>query len=428
MKKKVFLGFAFFILVISIGFPNFVVAQIKPGERIVLGVPTAMGGLAGRDGWLAVQMAVEEINAKGGISIGPTKHLLEAYSIDTREHEAGIPVHEALTAVEKLILEKKLHAIVVGAFRSEVLVASMDLISKYKIPYICGIAMTPVYQKKILENYDAYKYCFRNCINSPYLVMYFQDVMKYLRKEFGFNKAYIMMQDVLWAKATGQGMEKWFKENDWEVVGSDAFPTGSTDFSPALMKAKAQKAQVIFPAFDMHQSSIMIKQARGMKVPALIAGFIEPAIPGNAWDVFEKQVKGMVNFSLEIGSIPVKIVPNSMIFHENFVKRWGKEAMLKTSGHGLGPGYDAVYILAQAIERAKTIDSDAVVSALEKTDFSGVTGRVRFGKDHQAVFGSDPKEGCLGVAFQWRKPGVRVPVFPQVIAEGKIQLPPYMKK
>ena len=101
--------------------------------------------------------------------------------------------------------------------------------------------------------------------------------------------------------------------------------------------------------------------------------------------------------------------------------------MLKTTGHGLGPGYDAVYILAQAIERAKTINSDAVVSALEKTDFSGVIGRIRFGKDHQAVFGFDPKETGMSVAFQWKKPGVRVPVFPEMIAEGKIELPPYMK-
>ena len=308
-KKKVFLSYVFFILVIFIAFPYFAVAQLKPGEPIVLGVPTAMGGLAGRDGWMAVQMAVEEINAKGGVSVGPTKHLLEAYSIDTREHEAGIPVHEALTAVEKLILEKKCHAIVVGAFRSEVVLASMDLVSKYKIPYICSIAMTPVYQKKILEDYDKYKYFFRNCINSTYLVMYMQEVMGFLRKkEFGFSKAYIIPQDVLYAKATAQGIEKWFKEKGWEVVCSDAYPTGSTDFSPSLMKVKAQKAQVIVPIFDMHQSGILLKQARGMKVPAILAGFIEPAVPGNAWDVFDKAVEGMVNISLEVGSIPAKAV------------------------------------------------------------------------------------------------------------------------
>ena len=79
-----------------------------------------------------------------------TKHLLKAYSIDTREHEPGIPVHDALTAAEKLILERKPHAIALGNFRSEVLLSSMDLMSKYKLPYICSIAMTPLFQKKIV--------------------------------------------------------------------------------------------------------------------------------------------------------------------------------------------------------------------------------------------------------------------------------------
>jgi branched-chain amino acid transport system substrate-binding protein len=43
------------------------------------------------------------------------------------------------------------------------------------------------------------------------------------------------------------------------------------------------------------------------------------------------------------------------------------------------------------------------------------------------VYGPDPKETALGVGFQWVKPGKRVVVFPETVAEAKIQLPPYMK-
>src|SRR5512143_87848 len=100
----VLLGFAIFI-----SLPHSAVAQLKPGEPIVIGVPTALGSIEGRDGWMAIQMAVEEINAKGGVQIGGAKHQLKAFSIDTREHEPGIPVQDALTATEKLILEKKPH-------------------------------------------------------------------------------------------------------------------------------------------------------------------------------------------------------------------------------------------------------------------------------------------------------------------------------
>jgi len=427
MKKELFFGFLLLLSAIFVVSPDPARSQLKPGDPIVFGVPTALGSIEGRDGWMAIQMARDEINAKGGIRVGKTTHKLEVYSIDTREHEPGIPVHDALTAMEKLILEKKPHAIVLGNFRSEVLLSSMDLISKYKLPYICSIAMTPLMQKKVSEEYDKYKYVFRNCLNAPYLSMYLGGVMGFIRKEFGFNKAFIITQDVLWAKGTGKGLEGWYKGNGWEVIGFDTYATGASDFSPSLMKVRAQKAQVLVPIFDMPQSGILLKQARAMQVPALLAGFISPVSPENAWRVFEGEVEGMINMIYEVGPIAVKAVPKSVEFNENYGKRWGEKARTDLSGHGPGPSYDAVYIMANAIERAQSVEPDAVVKALEQTDMQGVVGRIRFGKDHQVVYGTDPKETAIGCGFQWVKPGKRTVVYPEAVAEGKIQLPPYMK-
>jgi len=100
MKRVILIGALFFsiILIISSGY------SASVGEPIIIGVPTALGSIEGVDGWRSVQMAVEEINAKGGESVGGVKRPLKAYSIDTREHEPGIPVHDALTAVENPML------------------------------------------------------------------------------------------------------------------------------------------------------------------------------------------------------------------------------------------------------------------------------------------------------------------------------------
>ncbi len=427
MKKSALFLLIGFAVTVFIGTSQNAVAQLKPGEPIIFGVPTALGSIEGRDGWMAIQMARDEINAKGGIQVGKAKHKLEVYSIDTREHEPGIPVHDALTAAEKLILEKKPHAIVLGNFRSEVLLASMDLISKYKLPYICSIAMSPLMQKKVTDEYNKYKYIFRNCMNAPYLAMYLGGIMGFVKKEFGFNKAFIITQDVLWAKGTGAGVEKWYKENGWEVAGFDTYPTGSSDFSPSLVKVRAQGAKVVVPIFDMPQSSILLKQARAMELPAVLVGSISPLAPENAWGVFKGEVEGLIDTIYELGPIPVKAVPKSVAFNENFGKKWGEEARKRLSHHGIGPSYDAVYIMAGAIERAKTVEPDAVVKAIEQTDMQGVVGRIRFSKDHQVVYGFDPKETALGCGFQWVKPGKRMIIFPEVIAEGKIQLPAYMK-
>jgi branched-chain amino acid transport system substrate-binding protein len=88
----------------------------------------------------------------------------------------------------------------------------------------------------------------------------------------------------------------------------------------------------------------------------------------------------------------------------------------------------AVYVLKDAIERAKSLDPDKVVEALEKTDLVGVYGRLRFDpKSHQIIPSTDPKEGAVGSIIQWQA-GKRVVIYPKSIATGEIQLPPWMKK
>ncbi|MCL2337888.1 MAG: ABC transporter substrate-binding protein [Firmicutes bacterium] len=394
---------------------------------IVIGVPTALNSIEGADSLRAVQLAADEINAAGGVKVGNEKRPLKIVTIDTREADAGVPVNDALTALEKMITEDKPDAILVGAFRSEVLLASMDIIAKYKIPYITSMAMVPSFQTKVAAD-PKYKYMFRMCINSNYLVDYLGQTMGSIGKEFNFNKAYIVTQDLLWAKATGTGLQKWLEANGWEVVGNDAYPTGASDFSTTLSNAKNKGAQVIVPIFDMPQAGTLVKQAKTMQVPALMAGYIGPATQETGWKSFNGDVEGLIDFIFEIGPLPVKAVPKSVEFHDNFVKKYGAEQAQKLSGHGAGPAYDSAYVLADAIERAGSLDPDAIVAAIEKTDMNGVTGRIKFTADHQVIYGVDPKETAIGAAFQWQAPGVRVPVFPEVAKEADIQLPADMKK
>jgi branched-chain amino acid transport system substrate-binding protein len=130
----------------------------------------------------------------------------------------------------------------------------------------------------------------------------------------------------------------------------------------------------------------------------------------------------MVNLSFEIGNLPVKAVPASVEYFNKYGEIYGAEALATLGGHAPAPSYDSVYILKAAIERAGALDGDALVEALEATDYEGVMGRIRFGEDHQAIFGLDPAEAALGAVFQWQD-GQRVPVFPPAVAEGEIVLP-----
>ncbi|MFZ0243127.1 MAG: ABC transporter substrate-binding protein, partial [Desulfobacterales bacterium] len=338
----------------------------------------------------------------------------------------GVPVPEALLGLEKIILEQKPTAIVVGPFRSEALMAGMDIIAKYKVPMLGTIAMSPGSEKKLKENPSKYKYVFRTCLNAVYLVKYLAGTMALVNKEFGFDKVYVMHQDVAWARATAEFVKQmYFDKTGWTVLGVEAYPTGTSDFSSALMKARASGAQVIMPVFDMPQSGILVKQWKSMKVPALMAGFISPLAGSEAWDTFDKKIGGAVNSIFELGSaISSDKVPASVTFDDTYRKTFAKPLQ---AGHGPAPAYESVYILAEAIERAGSLEPDALVAALEKTDRQGVMGRIRFDEGHQAVFGNDPAETAIGCIFQWTDDGRRVIVFPESVAEAKIQLPAGLK-
>ena len=416
----------FSLIVLALVAGLLIAGQIQAAEPIIIGVPTSLGFLEGKESHKVVQMAVSEINAKGGVTVGGQKRLLEVSSMDIRDAAPGVPVPEALLGIEKNILEKKPVAIVVGPFRSEALVAGMDLIAKYKTPMIGTIAMTPASEAKIKEDPEKYKYVFRNCLNAIYLVNYLSGTMAAINKEFGFTKVYIMHQDVAWARATADGVKKsYFDKAGWEVLDQEAYPTGTSDFSSALMKAQAKGAQVIMPIFDMPQSGILVKQWKSMNVPALMAGFISPLAGTDAWKTFDGKIGGAINCVFEMGSaIASDKLPKSVEFYNKYKKLFGKELQ---AGHGPAPAYESVYILAEAIERAGSLDPDAVTAQIKKTDRMGIMGRIRFDAGNQVVYGFDPKETAVAAVFQWTEDGKRRIVFPETIAEAKIQLPKGLK-
>ncbi|MFH1058906.1 MAG: ABC transporter substrate-binding protein [Pseudomonadota bacterium] len=403
---------------------TFKAAPAPAAEPIVLGVPTSLGVVEGKESLNAVKLAVDEINAAGGVKVGGEMRQFAVTDMDIRDASPGTPVPEALLGLEKMILEKKPHAIVVGPFRSEALLAGMDLIAKYKVPLLGTIAMTPASEKKIQEDPEKYKYIFRVSLNVTSWAGLLMGSMKNLQEKFGFTKVYLLNQDVLWARGTTGAMKGWFEKNGWEVLGHDQFPTGAGDFAPVLMKAKMGGAQVLFTCFDMPESGILVKQWKAQKVPALMTGFISPMAGEAAWGAFEGKIGGLLNAIFELGNIPSQKYAPATAFYDAYKKKYGKAV---EAGHGPAPSYESVYILKEAIEKAASLDPDALVKSLAATDRQGVMGKIKFNPGHQVVYGLDPKETATACIYQWGDKGGRTIVYPPALAEGDIKLPPWMK-
>ena len=415
--------FSFFILLFSP--PPAALSAEKP---IIIGCPLATAFLYGWDAERAIRLAVEEINAAGGVKVGGKKRPFAVEVMDTRDLEPGVPVSDALLTLEKLILEKKADFIVGGPVRSEAALAAMDLLSKYKkVSILTTGALTPAYHARVAENYDKFKYCFR--ISGEAVWMVTGEIIPCLvdiGNKFKVNKLFIMVQDVAHARGGGALIAKIMAGKNWTVLGDpEIYPTGTTDFSMGLLKAKKEGAQVILIWMDMPESSILLKQWYDLKVPALPFGsIIAPAEQPGFWKATEGKGEFCLANVVNAGNAPSKATPWTMKFFNAYTKRW----KIEPEGYGTSSSYMAVYALKEAIEKADSLDPEAVIPALEKTDMMGVYGRIRFdAKKHQIIPSLDPKEGAVGTIFQWQK-GKRVVVYPDKIATGQIQLPPWMKK
>lgn len=387
------------------------------GEEIVLGVATSLGLLEGEESLKAVRLAVAEVNRQGGIRVGDLKRKARVETVDLRDALPGTSVADALSALERLIVEKDVTAVLVGPFRSEVLLPAMDIVAKHRTPLLGTIAMSPATEIKAMRNQD-YRYVFRTCLNSRYLVAYLIDAMKLLKERFGFSRVYIMNQDVAWARTTVSLIIRlYFEKAGWEVLGVDNYAGGSADYASGLKKAHEQGAEVILPVFDMPEAGNLVKQWKRMQVPALLCGFISSMIGPGAWEGSERKVAGAVGVCFELGNVPAQKYPPSVVFYEAYERFYGKKI---EAGHGPAPAYDSVHILADAIARAGSLRPEDVVSALEETDRKGAMGRIRFHRGHQVIFGKEPEKEALACLFQWTEDGRRKIVYPPSIAEGVI--------
>lgn len=412
---------------LMISLPSLVTAAAKP---IVLGLPTSFFQPLCKSGKLAVEMAIDEINAKGGIFVKDegVKRPLKLVTADTRCGEPGTPVQAALMTVDKLITEEKPDAIVVAPFRSEAMVATMDLIAKYKMITLQTIAQTPKLIEIFKGDPEKYKYWFRATTNSTYVGTNSANTIDAVRKQFGHNKLFIIAQDTLWARAAADATKGRLEGLGWKTLGYEPVAVGTNDFSPVLGKARSSGAQMLYVVGDMPTLPVCFKQWKSMKIPTML--FLDFAVvtSSKAWTTYGEDLDYVLVMPFPGGTgAPVKALPQSIYFHQKWRE---KKYPLMDDPRVVSSAYDAVYILKDAIERAGFVPSknpDKFASVIETTDMMGVSGRIKFDKSsHQQIFNGNPKETSIIVSYQWRA-GKMVPVFPELVAEGKIELAPWMK-
>jgi branched-chain amino acid transport system substrate-binding protein len=347
--------FALFLLGASAVFaaPN---DPIRIGHYGSLTGKDAAFGVATRKGIL---LAVEEINAKGGVLGRKLEYLVE--DIQSKQGESA-------TAVKKLISRDKV-AVVIGANASTNSLEAGPICQNAKIPMMAISSTNP----KVTEIGD---YIFRICFIDP-----FQGAVlaKFARTSLHAKRVALMTSvNSPYSVGLSAVLRERFTALGGEIVAEQRFTEGDKDFRAQLTAIRAAKPDVIAATGFYSEAALICVQARSL-------GLEVPIIGGDGWEAPQlvtlggKSVEGTyycTYFSAD------NQAPEVQSFVRRYNARWNGETPEGVSALG----YDAMYLIAAAMERAGSTEGKKLRDAIAATkNFEGVTGKTSIDENRNST-------------------------------------------
>ncbi|QIF03579.1 ABC transporter substrate-binding protein [Roseimicrobium sp. ORNL1] len=328
-------------------------------STIVVGEVAALtGGTAtfGQSAHAGTQMAVDEINAAGGLLGKKVKLVTE--DDQSKQGEAG-------TVAKKLISRDKIVALL-GEVASGRSLEMAPIAQKEGVPMISPASTNP----KVTEVGD---HIFRVCFIDPFQ----GTVMAKFALARGWKKVAVMT-DVKQDYSVGltQYFKEYFTKNGGTIVGEQSYSTGDKDFKAQLTKLKEGNPDAILASGYYNETGLIAVQARELGITA-------PLLGGDGWDspslvdVAGKAIEGSFfsnHFSAE---------DKAPIIQDFITKYKAKHGNTPDAMAALG--YDSMMILANAIKKAGTTEGKALRDAIAATkDHAGITGVISLDEKRNA--------------------------------------------
>lgn len=336
--------------------------DIKIGVVYELTGNTATFGTAAANG---AKLAFKEINAKGGV-LGKQ---IQTVIADNKGEPA-----ESTNAMTKVITQDKVVA-VTGFTVSSCGIAGSTVAEVNKIPLVAAATTNP---KVTLDEKTgkAKEYIFRACFIDP-----FQGTVA---ANFALNSLKVKKAAILIDNSSdySKGLSQFFKEaytkGGGQIVAEEAYLQKDQDFKAILTKVKALNPELIYLPGYYEEVGKIIKQAREM-------GITVPFLGGDAWDSPKLvEIAGpaplnnthFTNFYSNEDTSPA-----SKAFVEAYKKEYGQ-----VPDSMAAMGYDAAYLLVDAIKRANSTEAAKIRDALASTQgFKSVSGEMNFTPTHDAI-------------------------------------------
>jgi branched-chain amino acid transport system substrate-binding protein len=319
----------------------------KQPTEIKLGVIMPLTGDAatlGQNIVKSIQMAVEEVNAEGGIDGRKIRVIAEDGKCDGKE---------ASTAANKLANIDKVDVVIGGGCSSETMAAA-PIFEAAKI-----VAVSPVSSASTVTK--AGEYIFRTCASDALQGGF---VARYADSELNAKKAAVLYVQSDWGVDIRGVFKREFLALGGQIVADEAFEQESRDLRTQLTKIKAADPDVIYFIGYTEASIVGIKQAKELGITAKIIG-------GDAWD--DPKIWSEVGSAGDGVMYTLQLAEASDEFKQKLKAFTGSEEVTL----GVPQAYDTVHVLADVMRQVGT-DSDAIRAALYDVDYDGVSSRIQF--------------------------------------------------
>jgi branched-chain amino acid transport system substrate-binding protein len=373
------------------------------GGPIKIGVIGPFKLTPGRDIEEAANLAVEEINAAGGV-LGRKIELVFAETEQNPE--------KGKTAVERLLFVDKVDAII-GEHRSEVALAVQPIICENKKIFLSTGTASPLLSENVLKDYDKYKYYFRTFLNSNQMAENMISQLSDMMAAYKKDRVAVVAETAVWVEPIVDQLKTKLGP---KLVDLERVSTNAKDLSVELSRIQKSDAQIIFTILSADAGLPFARQWADRQIPALVTGYTVMAQSDRFWEQTEGRAQAFMTWK---HGVRAPVSPKTIPYWDRYAKKYGHVPGAYTNF----ATYDGLYVLAEAIKRAGSVDSDALVKALEATDYVGVSGRIKFSKRH------DPEAGPQFVPFtyvQWNK-GEMVTVWPATMKTADFAFPAWAK-
>ncbi len=336
---------------------------IRIGGLAPLTGDAASYGVAVNNG---IQMAVEDINANGGIDGKQIKYIYYDEKGDTTE---------ATNAYNKLVQDDKVVAII-GDVTTKPTLAVAQTSQQDNIPIITATATAA---EVTLTGPNIFRACFTDPFQGELMA-------SYASEKLGATKVAVLSD---MADDYSSGIAEAFvakaKELGMEVVADEKYQDGDVDFKSQLTNIKGQNPDVLFLPVYYEDLRLISAQAKEVGVTAQLCG-------ADGWDsvLTDNFDSSVLNGGVFCSQYSTESTDERV---QNFISTYKEKYEMDPNMFAV-LAYDATNMMAQAISDAGSTDSQAIIDAMAALEYDGLTGHMTFDADR------NPQKSAVIVSIQ----------------------------